>query len=72
MMLNQILRYTSQILLALFLILVSFDFNSHEFQFKLTLHIRLSSLKPTRASIKQKKYRNKFHERNLFRSIIFE
>lgn len=39
MMLNQILRHTSQILLALFLILVGFDFNSHEFQFKLTLHI---------------------------------
>lgn len=54
MILNQILRHTSQILLALFLILVGFDFNSHEFQFKLTLHIRLSSLKPTRASIKQK------------------
>lgn len=54
MMLNQILRHTSQILLALFLILVSFDFNSHEFQFKLTLQIRLSSLKPIRASIKQK------------------
>lgn len=71
-MLNQILRYTSQILLALFLILVSFDFNSHEFQFKFTLHIRLSSLKTNPSKYKTKKYRNKFHERNLFRSIILE
>lgn len=71
MMLNQILRHTSQILLALFLILVSFDFNSHEFQFKLTLHIRIF-FETNSSKYKTKKYRNKFHERNLFRSIILE
>lgn len=64
MMLNQILRHTSQILLALFLILVSFDFNSHEFQFKFS--------ETNSSKYKTKKYRNKFHERNLFRSIILE
>lgn len=64
MMLNQILRHTSQILLALFLILVGFDFNSHEFQFKFS--------ETNSSKYKTKKYRNKFHERNLFRSIILE
>ncbi len=68
MMLNQTFGYTSQISLVSFLILVSFDFHSHEFRFE----IKLSSLRPSQVSIKQKKYRNKLLSRNLFRQIILE